>query len=399
MDRSPDHRITGSPDLNFLVSAGEASGDAYGAQLIEALRRLEPGAQFFGMGGEKMRAAGCDVQVDAGEVAVVGLVEVLTRLPKIRNRFRHLMTEAGRRRPDAAVLIDFPEFNLRLARRLHRLKIPVFYFVSPQIWAWRTGRVKQIRNYVREMIVIFPFERDFYRKHGVEVTYVGHPLAHVSPPQISRDEFARQEGLDARKPWIALLPGSRQKEFRLNLPPILEAVDLLRRQGHDFEYLLPVASTLSRGWVERQAGVSERQIRLTGDARAALAHSRAAIVASGTATVEAALSGTPFVVVYRLAPLTWLLGRRLVSLDTFAMPNLIAGRRIVPELIQGNFTAENVVRDLQTLLADGPARSQMIRELAEVRSQLQDRSGPEAPAVRAAREILARLPSPRRSSA
>ena len=379
--------------MQFLLSAGEASGETYGAQLIEALRRVRPEAKFFGMGGDRMRAAGCELLVDAGEVAVVGLVEVFTHLPRIRKRFGELVREAEKRRPDAAVLIDFPEFNLRLARELHRLKIPVFYFVSPQIWAWRTGRVKQIQKYVREMIVIFPFEQDFYRKHGVEVTYVGHPLAYAPPPQISRDEFARQEGVDPGKPWIALLPGSRQKELRLNLPPMLEAVELLRRQGHDFEYLLPVASTLRRDWVQRQLGAAAHGIRLTSQSRSTLMHSRAAVVASGTATVEAALAGTPFVAVYRLAPLTWLLGRRLVSLDTFAMPNLIAGRRIVPELIQSGLTGASVVRELHAILPDGAARSQMIQDLEEVQARLRDQAGDQSPADRAAREILGRLSS------
>jgi lipid-A-disaccharide synthase len=374
--------------MHFLLSAGEASGETYGAQLIEALRQLQPEAKFFGMGGERMRAAGCELLVDASEVAVVGLVEVLTHLPRIRNRFDRLVAEAEKRRPDAAVLIDFPEFNLRLAKQLHRLNIPVFYFVSPQIWAWRTGRVKQIQKYVREMIVIFPFEQDFYRKHGVDVTYVGHPLAYMPPPQVSREEFARQESLDPGKTWIALLPGSRQGELRLNLPPMLETVALLRRQGHDFEYLLPVASTLSRDWVARQPGISAANIRLTSQARPTLIHSRAAVVASGTATVEAALSGTPFVVVYRLAPLTWLLGRRLVSLDTFAMPNLIAGQRIVPELIQHEFTGEKVVHELQSILPDGLARAQMVRDLEDVRTRLRDQTSPQTPAERAAQEIL-----------
>ncbi|HET9363677.1 MAG TPA: lipid-A-disaccharide synthase, partial [Candidatus Angelobacter sp.] len=176
--------------MQFLLSAGEASGDTYGAQLAEALGHLAPGSTFFGMGGEKMRTAGCELLVHANEVAVVGLVEVLTHLPGIRQRFKHLVAEAARRKPDAAVLIDFPDFNLRLARELHQLGIPVFYFVSPQIWAWRTGRVRQIKEYVRKMIVIFPFEQEFYRQHGVEVSYVGHPLAYVPPPQITREEFA-----------------------------------------------------------------------------------------------------------------------------------------------------------------------------------------------------------------
>ena len=195
--------------MQFLLSAGEASGDTYGAQLIESLRQLASSCQqarsqqasstFFGMGGEKMRAAGCELLVHANEVAVVGLVEVVRHLPDIRRRFKHLVAEAARRKPDAAILIDFPDFNLRLARELHRLGIPVFYFVSPQIWAWRTGRIKQIKKYVRKMIVIFPFEQEFYRRHNVEVSYVGHPLAYVAPPQISREEFAARHGLDPRK--------------------------------------------------------------------------------------------------------------------------------------------------------------------------------------------------------
>ena len=406
--------------MQFLLSAGEASGDTYGAQLIEALRQLAPGSTFFGMGGEKMRASGADLLVHANEVAVVGLVEVLTHLPGIRRRFKHLVAEAARRKPDAAILIDFPDFNLRLARELHRLGIPIFYFVSPQIWAWRTGRVKQIKKYIRKMIVIFPFEQEFYRRHGVEVSYVGHPLAYVPAPPILREEFAARHHLDPSKQWIALLPGSRRKEVGLNLPPMIQAAERLRVQG-GFEFVLPVASTLGEQWIRRQLALcatgwsrpsglrsqpqnnpalaaevtnyQERHdgasINLTDNARATLMHARAAVVASGTATVEAALSGTPFVVVYRLAPLTWLLGRRLVKLDTFAMPNLIAGKKIVPELIQKDFTAQNVFRELSAILPDGPARQQMQVALKMVQERLHDSSDSAPPAQRAAREIIA----------
>ena len=398
--------------MNFLLSAGEASGDTYGAQLIDALRELAPGSNFFGMGGEKMQTAGCDLLVHANEVAVVGLVEVVRHLPDIRRRFKHLVAEAARRKPDAAILIDFPDFNLRLARELHRLGIPVFYFVSPQIWAWRTGRVKQIKKYVRKMIVIFPFEQEFYRRHNVEVSYVGHPLAYVAPPQISREEFAGRHGLDPRKRWIALLPGSRRKEVRLNLPTMLLAAELLQKEGGDFEFILPVASTLNADWLKEQiqqglkpelikdpnAALKGRSstkltgnasmIHLTDNARATLMHARASVVASGTATVEAALSGTPFIVVYRLAPLTWLLGRRMVKLDTFAMPNLIAGKKIVPELIQSGFTPETVVRELNAIIPDGPARQQMQAALKMVQSQLHDSKEADPPALRASREIL-----------
>lgn len=407
--------------MNFLLSAGEASGDTYGAQLIEALRQLAPSSTFFGMGGEKMCAGGAELLVHANEVAVVGLVEVVKHLPDIRRRFKHLVAQAAQRKPDAAILIDFPDFNLRLARELHRLGIPVFYFVSPQIWAWRTGRVKQIQKYVRKMIVIFPFEQEFYARHGVEVSYVGHPLAYVPPPQISRKEFAAQHGLDPQKQWIALLPGSRRKEVRLNLPVMLEAAGLLQKQG-EFEFVLPVASTLSTEWLTEQleaqglkpefidapdAALKGRSsttpalaaevntqapaIHLTHNARATLMHARAAVVASGTATVEAALSGTPFVVVYRLAPLTWLLGRRLVKLDTFAMPNLIAGKKIVPELIQKDFTAQNILKALNAIIPDGPARQQMESDLKMVQQRLRDSQHAEPPAQRAAREILGTL--------
>src|SRR5438445_9045407 len=295
--------------MTVLLSAGEASGDTYGAQLVEALRQIAPDASFFGMGGEKMQAAGCELLVDAREVAVVGLVEVVKHLPEIRRRFKHLVAEVARRKPTAAILIDFPDFNLRLARELHRLGIPVFYFVSPQIWAWRSGRVKQIKKYVRKMIVIFPFEQEFYGRHGVEVSYVGHPLAYVAPPQISREEFAAKYFLDPKKQWIALLPGSRRKEFRLNLPAIAEAVRLLQKQSAEFEFLLPVASTLSQDWLREQLALctagwsrpsclrsepsknpaSAAEVKteaplfhLTHNARATLMHARAAVVASGT---------------------------------------------------------------------------------------------------------------------
>lgn len=380
--------------MNFLLSAGEASGDIYGAQLIEALRGLIPGAKFFGMGGEKMHASGAELLVHANEVAVVGLVEVVKHLPDIRRRFKHLVAEAAKRKPDAAILIDFPDFNLRLARELHRLGIPVFYFVSPQIWAWRTGRVQQIKKYVRKMIVIFPFEQEFYARHGVEVSYVGHPLAYVPPPQISREEFAAKYSLDPKKQWIALLPGSRRKELALNIERMIWAAEILKEQVGDFQFVLPVASTLNKDWLAYMLynnWPSPIGIILTHNAPATLMHARAAVVASGTATVEAALSGTPFVVVYRLAPLTWLLGRRLVKLDTFAMPNLIAGKKIVPELIQKDFTAQNVVRELNAIIPDGPARQQMESDLKMVQQRLRDSRHSEPPAQRAAREILGAL--------
>src|SRR5215469_2238900 len=250
--------------MQILVSAGEASGDYYGAQLIQSLQQLAPATRFFGMGGDRMRAAGCELLVHAGDVAVVGLAEVVTHLPAIRKKFKCMVSQAEKRRPQAAVLIDFPDFNLRLARELHRLQIPVFYFISPQVWAWRSGRVRQIQKYVRKMIVIFPFEQEFYRRHGVEVSYVGHPLAYTPETGISREEFARRYGLDPAKQWIALLPGSRKKEVQMNLPAMLLAATEL---GSQYEYLLPVASTINGEWLRQQFSSAGAPIKLTVNSR------------------------------------------------------------------------------------------------------------------------------------
>jgi lipid-A-disaccharide synthase len=356
--------------LRVLISSGEASGELYGAELLTALRGLHDGSvECYGMGGERMKAAGCELLVEAKDVAIVGLFEVLSHLPSLYRRFHRLLDEVDRRRPDVAVLIDFPDWNLRLARELHRRGIPVVYYVSPQLWAWRRGRIRQVQKYVREMLVIFPFEREFYLKHGVEAEFVGHPLSELAPPTITRDDFAARWGLDASKQWIALLPGSRRKELRLNLPAIVGAAQCL---GAEFEYVMPVASTLDAGWVREQVALcgGEINIHLCDDARAALMHSRVGVVASGTATVEAALIGTPFVMVYRLAGLTWTLGRHLVKLPHYGMVNLVAGRRVVPELIQDGFTPETVEREVRRLLPDGEPRREMLAALDEVRQKL-----------------------------
>jgi len=377
--------------MRFLISAGEASGELYGAGLIEALRQRVPAAEFFGVGGQRMRDVGFETVIDAHKISVVGLAEVVTHLPRIYGEFRRLVREAKARRPDAAILIDFPDFNLRLARELHKLGIPVVYYVSPQLWAWRQGRVKQIKEYVRKMLVIFPFESEFYRKHGVEAEYVGHPLADAPLPAVTRDQYAAENHLDPAKAWIALLPGSRRKEFTLNFGTMLSAAGQLA--SPDREFILPVASSLSREWVQQQipGTVSPNiAIRLVSDARPALLHSRAAIVASGTATLETALIGTPFVMVYRVTPLSWMLGRRLVKVDRFAMPNLIAGRDIVPEFVQDAFRASAVSESVRQLLEDGPHRETMLQDLAEIRLKLHS-AGSLTSSEKAAEAVLAAI--------
>jgi lipid-A-disaccharide synthase len=369
---------------NIFISAGEASGEFYGAQLIEALRRAAPEPMgFFGLGGERMRAAGAQIVVDSKQVAIVGLFEVIKHLPGIYGKFHELLREVDCRKPEVAVLIDFPDFNFRLARELHKRGIPVVYFVSPQLWAWRKGRIKQVQQYVSKMLVIFPFEETFYYQHGVNAEYVGHPLADIVTPAPDRQQYAAEHSLDVKKHWIALLPGSRKQEIERHLPTMVAAGKQL---GLDFEFILPVASTLDSEWIKSKLG--QFPARLVRDARIALALSRAAVVASGTATVEAALAGNPFVVVYRVSPISWALGRRMISLQNFAMVNLIAGKTIVPEYIQGNFTAENVAAKIKELVAEGPARSQMISELEEVRRKLHPSSSTESAADRAAAAVL-----------
>jgi len=349
-----------------LISAGEASGENYGAMLVPELRRLlGADTQFFGVGGEKMRAAGCETIVDSAKVAAVGITEVVKHVATIYREFFRMVSVARSRKPDVAILIDFPDFNLRLAGKLHEMGVPVVYFVSPQLWAWKQRRIWRVKKFVDRMLVIFPFEESYYRERQVAAEYVGHPLADLPMPQISREGFARQFDIDASKPWIALLPGSRKKEILLNLPVMLEAA---RALGSEYEYVIPVASTLAREWMAQQTGSA--RVHLVDDARAALLHSRAAVVASGTATVEAALIGTPFLVVYRVSRLSYAIGRRLVKVKNYGMVNLIAGREIVPELIQSNFTPDNVVQHLRRLIPDGEPRAEMVRNLESVRHAL-----------------------------
>src|SRR6266478_1496977 len=400
--------------VRILISAGEASGEMYGALLMEALRRHDPSLEFFGGGGDRMRAAGCQTVVDSRELAVVGILEIFSHLPKIWRLFLKLIAEADKRRPDLAIVIDSPAFNWRVARQMHKRGIPVVYYVCPQFWAWRQGRVRLLRKYVDKALVIFPFEEKFYRDRGVDAEFVGHPLAELSRPAISREEYATHHGLDPLKLWIALMPGSRIKEVRMNLPGMLGSAQFL---GPEYEFVLPVAATLDRNFVkqlvrcregtafsravidqDKTGGTTEiralpniarDRVHLVSETLPALAHSRAGIIASGTATVEAALMGTPFVMVYRVSDLTYLLGRSRVKVPYFAMVNLIAGEEIVPELVQQDFTADNVVARLNEIIPEGDARRRMIARLADVKARLGGAAKGEIhPVERAAKAVM-----------
>lgn len=337
----------------------------YGAQLIEELRRQEPGLEFFGAGGRRMQEAGCETVVDTKELAVVGITEILGQLPKIYSLFHKLIGEADRRRPDLAIVIDSPAFNWRVARQMHHRGVPTVYYVCPQFWAWRQGRVGLLRKYIRKALVIFPFEENFYRERGVDATFVGHPLAELQKPSIDREQYAAKHGLDPQKHWITIMPGSRRKEVRMNLPTMLEAAGQF---GRSFEFLLPVAPTLERHFFEELPG--GRPVTLVPESLPALWHSRGGIVASGTATVEAAMMSTPFVMVYRVTGMTYALGRWRIKVPHLAMVNLIADERVVPELVQADFTARNVVAEMEKIIPEGRERDRMLEGLARVKARL-----------------------------
>jgi lipid-A-disaccharide synthase len=355
-----------SPEL--LVVAGEASGDLHGARLISELRRRVPGLTAFGLGGDEMRAAGLQSIAHSSEVAVVGITEVLKVLPRIREVFADLLHEVDRRRPALAVLIDFPDFNLRLARQLKERGLEVIYYISPQVWAWRKGRVKTIARLVDRMLVLFPFEVDFYRRHGVDVIHVGHPLVDEVPilPQAWDAGTAAQDG-----PFrVALLPGSRLSEVEALLPTLLAAVERLARRL-PIEARIIRAPTVPRELLDEAVELSGLEVAIVeSDRFAAIADSHVALCASGTATLEVGLLGTPMVMVYRLASWTYLLARLLVRLPNVALVNLVLDRRVVPELIQGQANPERIAAEAARLLTDAEARQAMRTALAEVRCRL-----------------------------
>lgn len=357
----------------ILISAGEPSGEMYAAQLATALHS-RTGAHLFGLGGPRMREAGVELLADSSEVAVVGISEVMRRLPAVWRVYRQLADEAARRKPDLAILVDFPDFNLRLARRLHAQGVRIVYFISPQVWAWRPGRVHLMKRLVERVICIFPFEEKFYRNAGVPVDFVGHPLVDSVQPRMTRAELCAQFGFEPADPMVALLPGSRPSELAHNFPTILDACrKLLHLQGRNCNLIVGVAPSLSESEVARYARADLWVYLAVGKTYDALAAADVSVVASGTATVEAALLEAPMVVVYRVSATTAFIARRMVRTPHFAMVNLIAGRRVVPELIQEDFTAEAVAREAHRLLTDKPAREQMKSDLAEVHAKLGSR--------------------------
>ena len=354
-----------------LIVSGEASGERYGGMLVRMLRQ-PLSLDWFGLGGDEMQAAGVELLVHARELAVVGLSEAIGGLPKFLRAFRQILREVDRRQPRFAVLIDFPDFNLRLARRLKNRGVPVVYFVSPQFWAWRPGRIRALKQTISHMLCIFPFEEPLYREAGVPVSYVGHPLVDIARQTKSREEFLSQQDLKLSRPVVAMLPGSRLREIRHHLPILLEAAAQLEAT-HRVQFLLPRASTVEAGALApflRAHPVGDRIRIIEGDIYNCLGSADLAIVSSGTATVEAALLRTPMIVIYRVSRASAAVLRRLVRTPYYSMVNLIAGRAVVPELIQEKFTAGALVRETAALLDSPEARKFMQSNLAEVARKL-----------------------------
>jgi lipid-A-disaccharide synthase len=376
-----------------MLSCGEASGDLYAGGLIAALRLLEPDVEVFGFGGPRMAAAGARLSGDFRGFSVTGLIEALRVVPRSWRMIRHLGEEAARLRPDVFVAIDFPDFNFRLLPIMARLGIPVVYYVSPQLWAWRQGRIETIKKYVDRMLVIFPFEAEIYQKAGVPVVFVGHPMVDLAVQTRDRLDVLESAGLDSLRPVVALLPGSRRNELTQILPTLIEAALLMSKRVPGVQFLVARAPSLDDELFTPLAKLREAGVPvsiLTAATDDVLSAADVVVTASGTATVQVALHGRPMVVVYRLAPLTYAIARPFVRVHVYGMVNLVAGRPIVTELIQDRFTAEAVASEITSLLTDNARAGEMRQSLAAVRARL----GAPGASMRAATAILEAAVSP-----
>jgi lipid-A-disaccharide synthase len=355
--------------VRLLLSCGEPSGDLYAGALTRELRALSPGISVAGLGGPEFAGAGGQLIADYRGIAVTGLTEALPKFPKSLATLRQLVADARRERPDALVVIDFPDFNFRLMRRIHKMGVPIVYYISPQIWAWRAGRIKTIRDVAARVLVIFPFEEKIYQEAGVPVEFVGHPLVDLAVSVAPRAELLRRLGFDASLPVVALLPGSRTNEVKRILGDLIAAAAQIRSRVPGAQFVVARAPHLDDELFTVAKSLPGCAV-VEGQTDVALVAADVALTASGTATVQAALHDTPMVIVYRLSPLTYRLGRPLVKVDTYGMVNLIAGERVMPELIQDAFTPGAVADEAVSILTDRARALRMREGLARVRERL-----------------------------
>jgi lipid-A-disaccharide synthase len=353
----------------IMIIAGEASGDLHGAHLVRAMRALNPDLDFFGIGGNALRQVGVHLMVDNSQIAVVGISEAFLKFKIILSALRVAKEGLRRIRPALLIVIDFPDFNLHVATAAKKLSIPVMYYISPQVWAWRTGRVKKIKNVVDHMVVIFPFEVDFYKKSNVPVTFVGHPLLDSMTSGTSRE---KKKNLKGDSLIIGLLPGSRNGEVARLLPTMVQVADILSEQLPSVRFAIPVASSVDRTMVEAivEGGTAARPLILHDGLRDVLDDAALVITASGTVTLEAAIAGTPMIIVYKVSPLSYWLGKRLIRVKHIGMANLVAGRPIVPELIQHEASAEKIARRALHMLRDEKGLAEIRRQLHHVAQSL-----------------------------
>jgi lipid-A-disaccharide synthase len=368
----------------ILMVAGEVSGDLHGAHLVEALHRIDPEIQFLGVGGDKLVRAGMKILFPSHSLSVVGIIEVLPKIRVILKALRVIKQALESEKPDLVILVDFPDFNLRVATYANQRKVPVFYYISPQVWAWRSGRVRQIHRRVRKMLVLFPFEVPIYERAGVLVEWVGHPLLDIVKPSLSRKEGFERFGLDPQQPVLGLLPGSRMSEIHRLLPILLDTVPLLQREIPTLQCILPLASSIPKVMVSPLIEKASVPVLLVeGRTYDVMNISDLLITASGTATLEGAILGKPMVIIYKVSRLSYWIGRALIRVDHIGLANLVAGRRIAPELIQEDANPKRIAEEALRILKTPGLLQQMGESMSEVRSRL----GEPGAADRAARII------------
>jgi lipid-A-disaccharide synthase len=371
-----------------LLVAGEASGDLHGAHLVEAIHQIDPDIQFFGIGGEGLKKKGMKILYPFDSLSVVGITEVIFKLGSILKALRGLKKALRQEKPDLVILIDFPDFNLKVAKMAHRRRIPVLYYISPQIWAWRSKRVKLIAKWVRKMIVLFPFELPFYEAAGVDAEWVGHPLLDMVKPTLPREAAIERFGLDPACRTIGLLPGSRKQEVESLLPPLLEAARLLQNEIPNLQFVIPLAPSIPKTtlspWI-KEAGVPVKVIE--GSTYDIMNISELLILASGTATLEGAIVGKPMVIIYKVSFLTYWIGRLLVHVDHIGLVNLVAEREIAPELIQKEANPRRIADEAFRILMDPIVNRKMVEAMTEVQQKL----GEPGAAQRAAQTVLSLL--------
>lgn len=361
-----------SSTVSVMVVAGEASSDEHAAHVVYELKQKLPQAEVFGMGGSSLRAVGAETIVDSEQVAsVMGLTEVIGSLWNIYVAYRTLVQEAERRKPKLVILVDFPDFNMQIARALHRRGAKILYFISPQLWAWRKGRIRTMKKYVDIVAPIFPFEESFYHRHGMQAEYVGHPFLDRPAMSIDRDVFLSEQGLDPARPVVALLPGSRKAEVERLAPVMSGALRRLRKIRPGVQAIVPIARTLKRDWVKSFFDETLEIAFVDGRSSEVVHAADVGIIASGTATVEAALARLPMVIVYKLSPVTYRVGRMLVrGVKFFGMANLIAGEQVVPELLQDDVNEARLCEELERYLGDPAHRAKTAERLGRVRQRL-----------------------------